>query len=219
MAIEHCHFDAWRNLAKLQQNGVTIPLPTDGTSARLMIMDRGYTSHEHLAEVGLIHMNGRLYDPVLRSFLMPDNFIQQPENTQNYNRYAYVLNNPLMYTDPSGELGIEIGIMGLLTGNPVALGAGIAIMVGSVLAAKWDDWRIKDFFNDNVSNAFKDTTKWFGKQGKSIGKFFSNMFKKSSRFDESKVTSLNYASVNTTKTISNSFTAVSTVASGGFQSN
>ncbi len=38
--------------------------------------------------------------PVLRSFIMPDNFIQQPENTQNYNRYAYVLNNPLMYTDP-----------------------------------------------------------------------------------------------------------------------
>ena len=150
---------------------------------------------------------------------MPDNFIQQPENTQNYNRYAYVLNNPLMYTDPSGELGIEIGIMGLLTGNPVALGVGIAIMVGSVLTAKWDDWKIKDFFNDNVSNAFKDTTKWFGKQGKSIGKYFSNLFKKSSRFDESKVTSLNYASVNTTNTISNSFTAGSTVASGGFQSN
>nr|WP_262902739.1 RHS repeat-associated core domain-containing protein [Flavobacterium hibisci] len=51
-------------------------------------------------------MNGRLYDPVLRSFLMPDNFIQQTENTQNYNRYAYVLNNPLMYTDPSGEEAI-----------------------------------------------------------------------------------------------------------------
>ncbi|WP_278011729.1 hypothetical protein [Flavobacterium gyeonganense] len=47
-----------------------------------MMLDRGYTSHEHLAEVGLIHMNGRLYDPVLRSFLMPDNFIQQPENPE-----------------------------------------------------------------------------------------------------------------------------------------
>ena len=32
---------------------------------------------------------------------MPDNFVQQPENTQNYNRYAYVLNNPLKYTDPA----------------------------------------------------------------------------------------------------------------------
>ena len=125
-----------------------------------------------------------------------------------------------MYTDPSGELGIEIGILGLLGSmGPAGLAVGGAIMVGSVLAAKWDDWKIKDFFNDNVSNAVKDTTKWFGKQGKSIGKFFSNMFKKSSKFDESKVTSLNYASVNTTNTISNSFAAGSTVASGGFQSN
>jgi hypothetical protein len=56
-------------------------------------------------------MNGRLYDPKLRSFLMPDNFIQQPENTQNYNRYAYVLNNPLMYTDPSGEYGVVAAVI------------------------------------------------------------------------------------------------------------
>ena len=104
VAVERRQFDAWGNLAKLEQNGIAITLPSDGTSAGLMMMDRGYTSHEHLAEVGLIQMNGRLYDPVLRTFLMPDNFIQQPENTQNYNRYAYVLNNPLMYTDPSGEI-------------------------------------------------------------------------------------------------------------------
>ena len=49
-------------------------------------------------------MNGRLYDPLLHRFLMPDNYIQDPYNTQNFNRYGYVLNNPLRYTDPSGEL-------------------------------------------------------------------------------------------------------------------
>lgn len=102
--IERRHFDAWGNLAKLQKNGVIQATPP-GISGLvgLLTLDRGYTSHEHLAEVGLVQMNGRLYDPVLRTFLMPDNFIQQPENTQNYNRYAYVLNNPLLYTDPSGE--------------------------------------------------------------------------------------------------------------------
>ncbi|CAD0004193.1 RHS repeat-associated core domain-containing protein [Flavobacterium salmonis] len=126
-AVERRQFDAWGNLAKLQKNGVAITLPTNGTGAALMMLDRGYTSHEHLAEVGLIHMNGRLYDPVLRSFLMPDNFIQQPENTQNYNRYSYVLNNPLMYTDPSGE--VIIGFAGA-----VIIGATIAALTYTVTA-------------------------------------------------------------------------------------
>jgi len=51
-----------------------------------------------------VHMNGRIYDPVLRSFMSPDPFIQAPDNSQNYNRYAYCLNNPLLYTDPSGNI-------------------------------------------------------------------------------------------------------------------
>ena len=89
----------------------------------------------------------------------------------------------------------------------------------SVLAANWDKWGVKDFFNNNVSNAVKDGTRWIGNQFKSVGKFFSNLFKKSSRYEVSNVTSLNYAAVNTTNTISNSFTAGSTAASGGFKSN
>ncbi|MNE39537.1 hypothetical protein D3C87_1258930 [compost metagenome] len=49
-------------------------------------------------------MNARLYDPKLHRFLQPDNNIQDPFNAQNYNRYGYVMNNPLRYTDPSGEI-------------------------------------------------------------------------------------------------------------------
>ena len=48
-------------------------------------------------------MNGRLYDPALHRFLMPDNYIQDPFNTQNFNRYGYCLNNPLVYVDQDGE--------------------------------------------------------------------------------------------------------------------
>jgi hypothetical protein len=48
-------------------------------------------------------MNGRLYDPKLHRFLQPDNYIQDPSNTQNYNRYGYCYNNPLKYTDVTGE--------------------------------------------------------------------------------------------------------------------
>jgi hypothetical protein len=48
-------------------------------------------------------MNGRLYDPIVGRMLSPDNFIQAAGFTQNYNRYSYVLNNPLKYTDPDGN--------------------------------------------------------------------------------------------------------------------
>jgi RHS repeat-associated protein len=105
--VEKRLFDAWGSIVKVQ-NGAGITL------AGLTILDRGYTGHEHLQSVGLIHMNGRLYDPKLHRFLQPDNNIQEPYNTQNYNRYGYVLNNPLKYTDPSGEfwhivIGAAIG--------------------------------------------------------------------------------------------------------------
>jgi hypothetical protein len=47
-------------------------------------------------------MNGRIYDPELGRFLSPDPYVQIPEYSQNFNRYSYVLNNPLNATDPSG---------------------------------------------------------------------------------------------------------------------
>lgn len=66
-------------------------------------LHRGYTGHEMLNEFGIINMNGRLYDPILGRFFSPDNYVQLPENSQSYNRYSYCLNNPLKYTDPTGE--------------------------------------------------------------------------------------------------------------------
>jgi RHS repeat-associated protein len=63
---------------------------------------RGFTGHEMLDDVGLVHMNGRLYDAAIGRFCSADPLIQEGENAQNYNRYTYVLNNPLSHTDPSG---------------------------------------------------------------------------------------------------------------------
>ena len=65
---------------------------------------RGYTGHEMLREFNLINMNGRVYDPQSCRFLSPDNYVQEPDNSQSFNRYSYCLNNPLKYNDPSGEL-------------------------------------------------------------------------------------------------------------------
>ena len=65
---------------------------------------RGFTGHEMLPQFGLINMNGRLYDPLIARFLSPDSYVQEPFNTQSFNRYTYCLNNPLKYVDPDGEI-------------------------------------------------------------------------------------------------------------------
>ena len=64
--------------------------------------NRGFTGHEMDDEIGLINMNARIYDPVIGRFLSPDALIPSPTDIQSYNRYSYVRNNPLSYTDPSG---------------------------------------------------------------------------------------------------------------------
>lgn len=87
-------YDAWGNQ--------TVTLNSIG-------LHRGYTGHEMLLEFGIINMNGRLYDPVLGRFLSPDNYVQSPYNSQNFNRYSYCLNNPLKYNDPSGNF-IDTGL-------------------------------------------------------------------------------------------------------------
>jgi RHS repeat-associated protein len=68
--------------------------------------DRGYTGHEHLDELALIHMNGRLYDPQLARMLSPDPVVGDAADPQTYNRYAYVYNQPLRLTDPTGHCPI-----------------------------------------------------------------------------------------------------------------
>ncbi len=67
----------------------------------------GFTGHEHLDDVGIVHMNGRIYDPRLGVFLQPDPLIQSPNNLQNYNRYGYCYNGPLNCSDPTGYFSLR----------------------------------------------------------------------------------------------------------------
>jgi len=75
----------------------------DGFTYTGLVTSRGFTGHEMDDEIGLINMNARMYDPVLGRFLSPDTYVQFPDNAQSYNRYTYVNNNPLSFTDPSGH--------------------------------------------------------------------------------------------------------------------
>ena len=63
---------------------------------------KGFTGHEMLDQVGVIHMGGRIYDPTLGRFMSADPVVKGLKNTESYNRYSYVLNNPMSYTDPTG---------------------------------------------------------------------------------------------------------------------
>lgn len=63
----------------------------------------GFTSQEHDADLGLVNMRGRLYDPRLGRFITPDPFVTRL-SPQGFNRYSYVRNNPLTLVDPSGFL-------------------------------------------------------------------------------------------------------------------
>ncbi|MGB5353197.1 MAG: RHS repeat-associated core domain-containing protein [Woeseia sp.] len=74
---------------------------------------RGYTFHTNLESSSLIHMNGRVMDSLTGRFLSADPYVADPQSTQGFNRYSYVYNNPLTYTEPSGFIcsnpgGIEV---------------------------------------------------------------------------------------------------------------
>ena len=104
-----------------RQSGVVIRNPwgkrrypngaDDPNNAIASLTNRGYTGHEHLEELALAHMNGRIHDPLIGRFASADPFVQDRFSTNAFNRYAYGLNNPLAYTEPSGYL-LETSVHG-----------------------------------------------------------------------------------------------------------
>ncbi len=118
-------FDAWGNPRN--------PDTWSGEYIGPVMFNRGFTGHEHLMFGRLINMNGRMYDPVMSSFLSPDNYVQAPDFSQSFNRYAYCLNNPLRYVDPSGEFltwsinqhGFSIGLNFTPAGVPLGFGVNV----------------------------------------------------------------------------------------------
>ena len=102
--------------------------PTAGDLSTIAGLSRqGYTFQTWLGQsMGLNHMNGRVEDAILGRFLSPDPHITDPSNAQNYNRYSYVNNNPLTFTDPTGfddsDDCIRTGCIKAIDGGPPADG-------------------------------------------------------------------------------------------------
>lgn len=107
---------------------------------------RGFTGHEHLTDVSLIHMNGRVYDFRTGMFVSADPVGLITGDSQSLGRYRYALNNPLRYIDPSGmwDLGGALAgaVVGFVTGGPGGAIAG-AILGGHDESREWieQNWR------------------------------------------------------------------------------
>lgn len=101
-AVATMSYDAWG-----KRRDATDWNSTYQASAALGDFTRGYTGHEHLDDVGIIHMNGRVYSAELGKMMSPDPVTAEPDGGRNYNRYTYAYNNPLRYVDLTGYIGDE----------------------------------------------------------------------------------------------------------------
>jgi hypothetical protein len=79
-------------------------------------------------------MNGRIYDPTLGRFLQADPFIQAPKFSQSFNRYSYVMNNPMTNTDPSGYISLSDINPVKIVGNVLRAVASVPILNAAVQA-------------------------------------------------------------------------------------
>jgi RHS repeat-associated protein len=83
-------------------------------TASLVDNDFQFTGEQVDDETGLIYLRSRYYDPETGRFISRDSFAGFDTNTQSLNRYTYVQNNPVVYSDPSGKNPLAvIGLAGL----------------------------------------------------------------------------------------------------------
>jgi RHS repeat-associated protein len=95
LVVERLSYDAWGK--RRFPNGADDPSGSIASQT-----SRGFTGHEELDTVALVHMNGRVYDPLVGRMISADPTVPDPMNAQAWNRYSYVGNDPLAFTDPSG---------------------------------------------------------------------------------------------------------------------
>jgi RHS repeat-associated protein len=126
-----------------------------------LFADRGFTGHEHLPWFNLINMNGRLYDPLVGRFLSPDKYVQFPDYTQNFNRYSYCLNNPLIYIDPTGYktwFGNFFDWAGETMESIIKARLKISSLIRTILPSSidalvnWDASRLDPFYQGTIPN-------------------------------------------------------------------
>lgn len=148
VTVQRCHFDPWGN----RMSATNWAQDIDGKD---FPFHRGFTGHEHYDRFGIINMNARLYDPAVCRFFSPDPQLQNPFSTQGLNRYTYCNNNPVMFSDPTGELALlTAALIGAIVIGSINLGIhayqghvnnfwqglgyfGQGALAGAIIGATW----------------------------------------------------------------------------------
>ena len=119
-------YTSFESVSTITENDylATFTYNSDNQRAKVVVRQNG----------NFINMNGRVYDPLTGQFLSPDNYVQTPDFTQNFNRYGYCLNNPLKYTDPSGEFIWIIPNIGWSKEGGLSIGVTVSFGIPGLLS-------------------------------------------------------------------------------------
>jgi len=159
--VAEYNYDAWGRL----RNPSNWQVYSQSTQPTMLYGGRGYTGHEQLNQFGLINMNARLYDPLLGRFLAPDPFVGSGL-TNDFNRYIYGRNNPMMYTDPDGKFAWLAFLAGTL------IVEGISYLAG-VRDTGYKDWT--PHINTVIGGGYSGYNGYYGGISFDGGNHFSNL--------------------------------------------
>jgi RHS repeat-associated protein len=93
---------------------------------------RRFTGQIQDSATGLYYYNARYYDPVTARFTQPDRYVPNPKQPQAFNRYAYTINNPVKYTDPTGHFFES-------PWDAINVAIGVGSLVYNVSQGNWTD--------------------------------------------------------------------------------
>ncbi|VEN72620.1 conserved membrane hypothetical protein [Candidatus Desulfarcum epimagneticum] len=123
------------NRAQAVETSEYMPFGSMRAHTGSVVSDYKFTDQELDTSTGLYNYDARLYDPVIGRFVTPDTIVPDVYNPQSLNRYSYCLNNPLIYTDPDGHVGVAGAIFGGFVGAVTGFTTGMMTTDGNMKAA------------------------------------------------------------------------------------
>ena len=146
-----------------------------------------YRGYYYDNETGFYYLQTRYYDPTIMRFINADNYelVSQLAGSKELNMYAYCNNNPVMYTDETGEIawgliigavigGVFGGISAYMEGEDVAIGVLVGGMSGLVMSATPNKSVLKAFVAFSVSTAGTLINDWANYRTVDIEKALTN---------------------------------------------